>query len=560
MGPFVRLSSVAAALAVLAVPLAAHATITVSVNGSAATFNFGAAECKNNTTAVFSWDLGTSYVTGTDIVTLRGSKSSSCTANTVDKTYSVPTTAQTGSLTINLADFIFDLAGGCSGAVTSGSPGVAYFCVSYAASGATTATDSGSAILNYALTPPVAPTSLSAGGGNNLIRLTWAQGSSADSIRNYDVFAVASGTPISLSDSPASSQVVGTSVKVLKTDDGSALVNQVPYDLAVLARDTFGNTSGLSSTVTATPVAVDDFYSYYRREGGVSEGGCASAPLGPLSLLGLFAFRRRARTRRLAGRRSAPKNRGPFLVGGTLLLVLLSTAGAARADIDIPLSRHAPRRLLFAAKFDKYDPQVDSEAALVAAGNTPYHDIFGTRVPWRAQFEADVVLLHFYGSFLLGGTVGFWQNIGHGREVISGNASGDTTLLNVIPLGVVATYRFDWLCDQVRWFPLIPYAQAGLSAANWASKDATGSVTDSQVPGKPGQGSGWTKGYTTALGVAFDINSLSPGIASEAYIDMGLQRTSLFFEYGWTRLDGFRNGTSLILSDKGPRFGLSLEF
>ena len=213
---------------------------------------------------------------------------------------------------------------------------------------------------------------------------------------------------------------------------------------------------------------------------------------------------------------------------------------------------------MFSLKFDKYDPKVDSEAAL--AGATPYHDVFAGRVPWRAQLQADFMVAHFYGSWLVGGSLGYWENIGKGREVVSGAASGDSSLLQVVPLGVLATYRFDWLADQARWFPLIPYAQVGLSTALWVSKGGDGSVSNSRVSGDNGRGSGWTLGYTTALGLALSVDALSPGIANEAFIDLGLQRTTFFFEYGWTRLDGFRNGTSLILTDKGLRFGLGLEF
>ena len=40
----------------------------------------------------------------------------------------------------------------------------------------------------------------------------------------------------------------------------------------------------------------------------------------------------------------------------------------------------------------------------------------------------------------------------------------------------------------------------------------------------------------------------------------GIQRTSLFAEYGWTRLDDFHKSGTLILSDRAWRFGLSVEF
>ena len=51
----------------------------------------------------------------------------------------------------------------------------------------------------------------------------------------------------------------------------------------------------------------------------------------------------------------------------------------------------------------------------------------------------------------------------------AGDRSDDTALLNIWPLGLIATWRLDALADQYRWFPLIPYAQAGLTALRAAT-------------------------------------------------------------------------------------------
>lgn len=555
-----RHSSLAIALSLLVLPAAAQAVVTVKVNNATTTLNFGRATCKAATTASFSWDVGQGFDPATQTITLRASGKSDCSANTTDKTYPLPTNPQTGQLTVALSDFLFELSGGCDADVPSSAAKTAWFCVTLAGTGTGSTPVTGSATVSYALTPPTAPASVSAQGGNNLIRVSWAIGNSAEKIANYDVYVVEAGGAVTDSTPAVAKAVAATSATVEATSSGGGLLNDVPYDVVVRARDTFDNVSALSAAATATPVAVDDFYNYYRRSGGQAEGGggCTSLPFGPLSLVGLFALGRRARTRRAAGRSSRRRLRGPFLIGAALALGLFFTALPAFAQAMPVRSSRPPRRLLFALKFDKYDPQIDSEAAL--KGKTPYADIFAGRVPFRAQLESDFAVAHFYGSFLVGVTAGFWQNIGKGREVVSGNPSGDTALLNLWPFGLVATYRFDWLADEVHWFPLIPYAQVGLAASLWVSKGGNGSVSDSTVSGAPGHGSGWTTGYTTALGLALSIDSLSPGLANEAYIDMGLQRTSVFAEYGWTRLDGFRNQSSLILSDKGLRFGLGLEF
>jgi hypothetical protein len=170
---------------------------------------------------------------------------------------------------------------------------------------------------------------------------------------------------------------------------------------------------------------------------------------------------------------------------------------------------------------------------------------------------------HPFGSFLLGATAGFWQNYGKAilRDTPPGEPiqrSSDTTTLNVIPFGLIATYRFDWLADRWPRFPFIPYAQAGLMRALWASYNGTGAVSKGTTAG--GRGSGWTNGYTTALGFAVNLNAIDLELAREAYVDTGIQRTSFFAEYGWTYLNNFHRSGQLILSDHAWRFGLAVEF
>jgi hypothetical protein len=208
-------------------------------------------------------------------------------------------------------------------------------------------------------------------------------------------------------------------------------------------------------------------------------------------------------------------------------------------------------------KIDRYDPQIDTEAGLTGR---PYHDIFHGRAPARYQLEVDWEAAHPYGSILLGGTVGFWQNYGHGLDTRTTppSVTSDTTHINIAPVGAVITYRFDELADGYRWIPVIPYVQAGLMAALWSTYNGRGDVSTGSAAG--GRGSGWSYGYTTALGVALSLDALDSELAREAFIDLGVQRTAAFAEYGWTRLDDFHKGGTLILSDRAWRFGVSLEF
>jgi uncharacterized protein (TIGR03382 family) len=313
------------------------------------------------------------------------------------------------------------------------------------------------------------------------------------------------------------------------------LQNDQPYNVEIVVTDLYGNLSAPADGGVGTPTHILDFYSLYKQEGGNAQGGggCSSAGAGTWVGLAILAAGLIARRRK----------------GAALIAFFALLAPAARAA-DRPA-----RKLLVALKIDRYDPKIDSEAGLTGQ---PYHQIFGTRAPLRWQLEVDWEVAHPFGSLLLGATAGYWQNFGHGLTADTQQPSGDTALLDVLPFGVVATYRFDWLADRWEWFPVIPYAQAGVQRALWASFNGTGSVSRDSASGS--RGSGWTWGYTTALGIALNLDALDPDLAREAYVDVGIQRTSIFAEYGWTRLDNFHSGKALILTDRAWRFGLAMEF
>jgi len=67
-------------------------------------------------------------------------------------------------------------------------------------------------------------------------------------------------------------------------------------------------------------------------------------------------------------------------------------------------------------------------------------------------------------------------------------------------------------------------------------------------------------GVASILGFALALDAIDPELSREAYQDTGIQRSSIFAEYGWTNLDGFGSNKSLILSDHAWRFGVEMEF
>lgn len=539
------------ACAVLALPpLSARAQIAVtSTKGSGAppTVFIGHDACTSNTAIDFTWNITGGVPQGEELHILRVRSSGTCTTTSVsdpDKDDLASPQGPTGTVTFAAQDLIVDqsadggFAGGCANTTRdSTNPWTTHVCVQLrpqaGLSGTTVATD---VPVKFSMLNPAPPIGVTADPGDKHLKVRWA---SQANTSYYDVHVLAQGDafdPAKRADRVTST----TSSDVTRTDLGSALQNDVPYTVQIVATDLYSNVSAPSAPVTGTPVHVNDFYSQYRNDNGsaLGGGGCStggvSAWVCALALVAGFLARRRA---------------GAGKSGAALLIGLFALGGAARAQ------ERPPRKWMFAFKMDKYKPRVDSEPGLTG---TPYKDIFGTGAPLRYQLEADYEVWHPLGSVLVGLTAGFWQTSGKGR-LDNGTVSTDSATLNVAPIGAVATYRFDWAADRWIRFPFIPYAQAGVTRALWASFSGTGSVSKDSVRG--GRGSGWTWGYTGALGLALNLDAIDPELAREAYLDTGIQRSTIFAEYGWTQLDNFgkKSGT-LILSDRAWRFGLALEF
>jgi uncharacterized protein (TIGR03382 family) len=473
---------------------------------------------------------------------------------------SVPSqSSQTGTLLLHpragellLPDATFQ--GGCANTTSrASSPFNEFFCMRRKTPpllGGTTVVNSGTLQVSFALVPPAAPSRPAATPGDSHVVLEWTSNDSGD--RLWDVYVLPRNTPVNEIDlaKTAAHNVSSTHADVDHDSFGTSLRNGTIYDSYVRSIDGYQNTSPISGRTLIEPVLIEDFYARYRTAGGSAGGGGGCATGGPAGGLAFVVLAvALARWRRKAG----------------VAALLVAVAPAARADwtgID-----RAPRRWLVGFKVDRYDPQIDSEKGLTAQ---PYHEIFHGRAPLRYQLEVDYQVLHPFGAVLVGGTVGYWQNVGkgiYGSDYVdpdnptvvhlAGEPSGDTARLDVVPFGAMVTYRFDWFADRYRWLPVVPYVQAGLQAALWAAHNGTGNVSS---PSNGGHGSGWSYGYTTALGIALDLGALDASLAREAYVDTGIQRTSVFAEYGWTRLSNFGKSGALILSDRAWRFGLSVEF
>jgi uncharacterized protein (TIGR03382 family) len=560
------------ACALVFCPLAARAQSTFSLTSPQATTSttagttttvpqifIGKAACASEQLS-FNWDLTAlgGLAAGQLVNIVKVHNSGECSGTSVTGTgeslVPAPTQGTTGTETVSAESMILDLdaglPGGCDNeTTTSSAPWVTFFCVQVETQATldVAATSIFEDIqINYATAPPTPPADVQVAAGDQHLKIFWSLGNSGETIATYQVHVLELDAGLDV-DAGTTITAPQQNADISKTDDGADLQDDVTYNIAILATDSYGNVSEASETVTGTPIHILDFYGLYRSDNGRATGGGGCSSAGAATWIAMLALL----TALLARRRKKTRN-GALLIGFfTLLAPKAQAQGYERPE----------KFLLVGLKVDRYDPKVDSEQGLTG---DPYHQVFGPRAPLRWQLEVDWEAWHPYGTVMLGVTAGYWQNFGKGI-IASSVAAGapvqsqDTALLDVIPIGLIATYRFDQLTELWPRFPVIPYAQIGLMRALWASFNGVGNVSKDST-GRGGSGSGWTWGYTTALGVAFSLDALDPELSREAFEATHIQRTSLFAEYGWTRLDGFHSDRALILSDRAWRFGVAMEF
>jgi hypothetical protein len=142
--------------------------------------------------------------------------------------------------------------------------------------------------------------------------------------------------------------------------------------------------------------------------------------------------------------------------------------------------------------------------------------------------------------------------------------SDDDDQLNVVPLSLLLSYRFDVL-DRRFGFPIIPYVKVGLAYYVWwfgnsNSYVSTVSTTDSSGNAKSLDASGGSLGLTVHPGIALNLSALDPSAARAIDQEVGLNRVTAFFEMNYSWVNGFGQSRKLDLSDTTFSAGLGFEF
>lgn len=330
------------------------------------------------------------------------------------------------------------------------------------------------------------------------------------------------------------------------------LVNDVEYEVRVIARDDFGNVSEPSEPVLVTPdeeLTPLDLYegrgSPFSWDPSCAQGGGVAFGGLTLLLLGLLARRRRS------------------FCGALLGVVLLATIVAA------PQAKAYPGQLSLSVFVGPYAPAIDTER------------VGGQRIfpIWKCFFDdaqvpelgGDVAvhLLDLAGSLELG--VGLSAMQGQGKtqplETASpasrsrgqcGEPGTGRVELSVLKLRPFLQYRFNVLLDAFG-FPLVPYGRAGLVGAGYAwtregelDQGGTGRATD---PVGVVFGYELVGGLQLALDFLDQLDPFTPNTARRARAAGTFEHAFLFAEALYQPIHNF--GTpGLVLSPEDRFFEL----
>lgn len=234
-------------------------------------------------------------------------------------------------------------------------------------------------------------------------------------------------------------------------------------------------------------------------------------------------------------------------------------------------SYESPQRFALEVKFGPYLPNVDGY--YTGSGLGPYATVYGrtgddgvaTKQPRAGLFSGvgfDWQFVHLAGPLSIGASVGFFRdradaivaNPADDAETIRSPA--DKTGFTVIPITLVAGYRFELLADRAK-VPLVPYIKGGLAYGIWRSTDGNGDVSENDAGEK---GSGGSLGWQVQGGLMLRLDFLERGSSRTLDRVTGINHTYLFGEYQLSRLTGFGVGNRVDVGDDTWLLGLAMEF
>lgn len=243
-----------------------------------------------------------------------------------------------------------------------------------------------------------------------------------------------------------------------------------------------------------------------------------------------------------------------LVCGAALLAVLPARAqepdellggGAFEADY-----RESPQHFALEFKAGPYLPEVDAEFGGAA---TPYDDMFGDTDLLLTALSFDWEFIRVpgddfsVGTFSVGLTLGFMQAVGASRTS-DGRASGEDTVLNVIPIHYSAGFRFDMLAEEYD-VPIVLYVKGGISTYYWWILNGGGTAAW-----------GWTPGWHFIPGIALRLDWFETSTSQDFDATVGVNHSYLICEMVLAGIDGLGTDRRMDLSDLTWMLGLAFEF
>ncbi len=214
----------------------------------------------------------------------------------------------------------------------------------------------------------------------------------------------------------------------------------------------------------------------------------------------------------------------------------------------------SPQHFAVELRFGPYLPDVDGE---FGGAFHPYRDYFGDSQKLLSQVEFDYEIFHRFGTVAVGLGVGYFT-VSANSPVASGTgaSSGDSSSLSLIPASASAIYRFDYFLERSR-FPLVPFGKLGLDYAYWRITDGNSEIaTDSLGT----EGRGGSMGWHAALGLQLVLDFFDWESARGFDADMGVNHTSLLFQYTYADISGLGRSGQLHVGDANWSLGLMFQF
>ncbi len=265
-----------------------------------------------------------------------------------------------------------------------------------------------------------------------------------------------------------------------------------------------------------------------------------------------------------------------------LATALCAALAAREASAQTFGTRDAPS---FASRQDfaielrvgSFSENIDGQIGMADAG--PYRQIFcstrdsnaaagsavGCPLRFRAGLEADwqIVRLGPIGQFGIGAFVTY-GNATARAPATAGMSSTDATTwrrtaqetaLHTLSTAVFGVLRFDGLARRIPWFPIAPYAKAGLALTPWWVNSGEDLAKDSMG----NDAIGLSQGVFLAGGLSVMLDAFEPQVARRWDQVSGVNHSFLFFELNYSYLGGITRRT-LDVGGLAWTAGVMIEF